>query len=147
MNITDKVTLFAWVKVNNFTRKFQCIISKGDSAYRLQRNQDKNSIEFACSGVEGGILYGNRNIFDLKWHLLVGVYDGKSMKLYIDGVLDIEQPASGKIQLNNYSFFLGANQERPMRDFEGVIDEMGVLNRALSEKEIQEMFIKGNPYK
>ncbi|MHC4545917.1 MAG: LamG-like jellyroll fold domain-containing protein, partial [Planctomycetota bacterium] len=50
-DITGQITVSAWIKVKAFNKRFQSIITKGDSAWRLQRNSNDNTLEFACSGL------------------------------------------------------------------------------------------------
>ncbi|MHC4543485.1 MAG: hypothetical protein ACYTDW_02665, partial [Planctomycetota bacterium] len=50
-DITQQITVSACIKVNAFDRKWQAIVAKGDSAWRLQRNSNDNTLEFACSGL------------------------------------------------------------------------------------------------
>lgn len=145
-NIPGPITVFAWMKVKKFDRGWQTIISKGDRTWRLARNQWHNYMEFCCSGLDPhGILIGKKNVNDGNWHLLVGTYDGKKMKLYVDGELDMAMEATGLINQDDYPVNIGANAQKKERDFEGWIDELGILKRALSASEVQEMWEIGKP--
>ena len=141
-----QVTVAAWIKVNRFDKEWQAIVTKGDSAWRLQRNQDKDNIEFACSGlkVQGGSpygpLYGQKNVNDGRWHHVVGVYDGEKMCLYIDGVVDASQPASGGIATNNHPVYIGENSEMTGRFWNGLIDDVRIYNYALSEDQVKAVY-------
>ncbi len=141
-----QVTVAAWIKVNRFDKEWQAIVTKGDSAWRLQRNQDKDNIEFACSGlnVPGGSpygpLYGQKNVNDGRWHHIVGVYDGEKMYLYIDGVVDASQSASGGIATNNQPVCIGENAEMTGRFWNGLIDDVRIYNYALSEDAVKAVY-------
>ena len=104
-------------------------------------------MEFCCSGLSprNGVLIGKKNVNDGKWHLLVGTYDGEKMRLYVDGVLDHEMKATGFINQDDYPVNIGANAQKKERDFEGWIDELGILKRALTADEVNEMWIMGKP--
>ena len=148
-DFTGEVTVTAWIKVNHFDREWQAIVTKGDSAWRLQRNQDTPTIEFACSGLQvpsgntyGG-LYGNKAVNDGKWHHVAGLYDGEKMYIYIDGVVDVSQPASGAIATNDHPVYIGENVEMTGRFFNGLIDDVRVYNYALSEGQITALYNEG----
>jgi beta-galactosidase len=87
-------------------------------------------------------LYGSRNVNDGQWHHVAGVYDGTNMFLYVDGTLDVSQPATGSISQNSYPVCIGANAIpgvglEPGYFFNGLIDEASICNRALTASEIQ----------
>lgn len=74
-----------------------------------------------------------------KWHCVVGVFDGKDVKIYLDGTLRDTRPASfTEIEMcdGSYPLFIG----RPLRDyyksFKGKVDEIRIYNRPLSAEEV-----------
>jgi hypothetical protein len=146
---TAEVTVAAWIKVNRFDKEWQAIVTKGDSAWRLQRNQDTDNLEFACSGLKipsdspyGG-LYGEKNVNDGKWHHVAGVYDGKKMTLYVDGEEDVSQPASGAIGNNDKPVDIGENAEMTGRFWNGLIDDVRVYNCSLDRAEVEALYNEG----
>jgi hypothetical protein len=147
-DITDQITVSAWIKVNKFDQEWQAIIAKGDSAWRVQRNQNEDSLEFACSGLKipsgtpWGNLLGKRSVNDGQWHHIAGIYDGKKMYLIIDGEIDSSQPASGRINTNNAPVYIGNNAEQNARFWNGLIDDVRVYNYALRKIEVTEMYNK-----
>jgi hypothetical protein len=146
---TAEVTVAAWIKVNSFDKEWQAIVTKGDSAWRLQRNQDTDNIEFACSGLKipggspYGSLYGEKNVNDGKWHHLAGVYDGEKMILYVDGEVDVSQPASGAIGNNDKTVDIGENAEMAGRLWNGLIDDVRVYNCSLGRAEVEALYNEG----
>jgi len=144
-----EVTVAAWIKVNRFDKEYQAIVTKGDSAWRLQRNANTDTLEFACSGLaipdgsQWGGLYGNRSVNDGKWHHIAGVYDGRNMYIYIDGEVDSTQPASGPIGTNDHPVYIGENAEMTGRFWNGLIDDVRVYNGALGPAEIKALYNEG----
>jgi hypothetical protein len=142
-DITDQITVSAWIKVNKFDQEWQAVIAKGDTAWRLQRNQNEDSLEFACSGlkipsgVPWGNLLGKRSVNDGQWHHVAGIYDGTKMYLIIDGDVDASQPASGRINKNNAPVYIGNNAEQNARFWNGLIDDVRVYNYALTKEEVE----------
>lgn len=83
-------------------------------------------------------LYGKKPITDDKWHHVVEVYDGKSIKLYIDGKLDSQEEPSGELPVNKEPLWIGARPGNVAAT--GIIDEVRFYDRALSEEQIKALF-------
>jgi hypothetical protein len=145
-DITNQITVSAWIKINAFDKGYQTIISKGDTAWRLQRHRSTDSLEFGCMGLPlasnprwGGI-YGKVGVNDGQWHHAAGTYDGRKISLYVDGVLDVSEDAVGTIRTNDHEVHIGQNAEKPGRCWNGMIDDIRVYNYALSADEIANIF-------
>ncbi|UCG58438.1 MAG: hypothetical protein JSU70_02815 [Phycisphaerales bacterium] len=140
-DITGQITISAWIKVNAFDKDWQAIVTKGDGAWRLQRNWGSNTLEFGCSGLlvpgtRWGQIFGAKDVNDAQWHHVVGVYDGQKIFLYVDGSLDASAEASGTIRVHDRPVYIGANSEKPDRNWNGLIDDVRIYNYALSADEI-----------
>ncbi len=138
-DLQRQITVSVWFKVDGFENGNESLVAKGSSAWRLKRDGDRDALRFTCSGLNvggdsGGHLRGNIPIGDGEWHHAVGVYDGSQISLYIDGELDVREPASGWIQKNSSSLRVGDDA------FNGVIDEVRVYNSALSPEEVSALF-------
>jgi hypothetical protein len=143
-DITNQITVLAWIKVGAFDKDWQTIVAKGDRSWRLQRNQGENTLEFACSGLvvpgsDWGPIYGNINVNDGHWHHVTGVYDQEKIYLYIDGSLDASAAAPGTIRVNEAPVYIGENSQMPNRFWNGMIDDVRIYNYALSAEEISEI--------
>ncbi|HBG78522.1 MAG TPA: hypothetical protein DDW84_06745 [Phycisphaerales bacterium] len=145
LNITSKITVAAWIRVNTFDKAYQAVITKGDSSWRLQRYSNTGRMEFSCSGTSNPILIGIRSVNDGLWHHVAGVYTGIRMYLYVDGVLDNYQDAIGSISTNSASVYIGENSEMTGRYFNGRIDSVKVWKKGLSSVEIWELYTGGSP--
>ncbi|UCG48667.1 MAG: hypothetical protein JSU94_02610 [Phycisphaerales bacterium] len=150
-DINDQITISAWIQVYGFDKDWQAIISKGDSAWRLQRMAQLDTIAFHLSGItladeearaHSGV-DGMTNVNDGQWHHLVGVYDGQRLCLYINGMLDSALVGSGGISRNTHNVLIGENIERRGRLFYGVIDEVAVFNNALTADEVRKLHSEG----
>jgi len=139
-NITGQITVACWIKVSQFTIGWQAIFTMGDDSWRLQRQTTTDNLCWACSGVTGTPgdwwLYGDVNVNDGEWHHTVGVYDGSKHYLYVDGELDAFKEASGTTNISSYPVMIGANAQQSGREFEGIMDDVRVYKRALTEAEI-----------
>jgi len=142
-DINDVITVACWIKVTEFDKDWQAIVTKGDDSWRLARasfeTETGNGVEFACSGIsnnEYGSISGSMNVNDGKWHHVAGVYDGSKICIYVDGILDNTEDASGSISNSTYNVLIGENEEAPGREWNGQIDDVRIYNRALSHGEI-----------
>ena len=82
------------------------------------------------------------DVVDGKWHHVIFVADRSDATLiYIDGELDAEGGASEGTDVTTESpLFIGASVrigKTTRRYFEGLIDEVGIYNRVLTDNEIQ----------
>ena len=143
-DITNQITVSAWIKVGAFDRDWQTIVAKGDRAWRLQRNWGESTLEFACSGLvvpgtDWGQIYGNTDVNDGHWHHAAGVYDEEKIYLYIDGNLDASAEAPGTIRVNDEPVYIGEDSQMPNRFWNGLIDDVRIYSYALSAEEISEI--------
>jgi hypothetical protein len=69
-------------------------------------------------------------------HHLAGVYDGNSLKLYLDGKLAAERSGTGTLQANGIPIIAGQINDG-QGQFRGSIERIRVFNTARSEEEIQ----------
>jgi TolA-binding protein len=147
-DITDEITVAAWIKVGQFDKRWQAIITKGDQAWRLARNNDTDFVNFACTGLKGGnkhfgsTVFGSTPVNDGKWHHVAGVYDGSKICLYVGGSIDGEEASrdsTGKINVTRHDVYIGENMEAKERQFNGLIDDVAVYNHAMTEEEIAQL--------
>jgi len=82
----------------------------------------------------------NISINDGEWHYFSLSYDGSYVNLYIDGILDINEPASGTLSATDI-FHIGDRDGS--YKFDGKIDEFKVYNYALSEQQVKEAYNGG----
>jgi hypothetical protein len=134
-DITEQITLMAWIQVNVFDQQWQGIVTKGDTSWRLSRSGGDTG-HFACTGFWPEWLNGKVSVDNGKWHHVVGVYDGTKLYLYIDGELDISQETSGRISVNDAPVHIGSNSEKEGFLWNGMIDDVRIYSYALTADEI-----------
>jgi len=77
------------------------------------------------------------------WHFVVGVYDGSTAEIFVDGSSAGSTSKTGSLQTNSDSVYIGRNpvgNEEGYRPWEGKIDEVMVWDRALSPSEVSELY-------
>jgi hypothetical protein len=125
-DLTAATTVSAWIRVTSFTTAYQAAVTKGDSAFRLQRNNRTRYMGFHVTTPAQGVVQANGSVRvdDGGWHYLVGAFDGVSVRLYQDGVQAASQTFSAtSISTNNLGVAIGENLESTGREWRGSIDE------------------------
>jgi hypothetical protein len=78
------------------------------------------------------------------WYHVAMVYDGSTVRGFVNGVLEGSQAVSGQLQATDFPLKIGAgapvNGTSSKDWFAGLIDEVSIYNRALTLGEIQAIF-------
>jgi hypothetical protein len=144
LNPFTQLTLSAWIKwsINPTSgEQWASIINKnGDRQYRLHHNPLNSLFEFAIRTSEGNrwIESTTSPVQDV-WYYLVGTYDGETMRLYVNGVLETSENWSGTLQTSSSPVYIG-RYNNSTRHFNGIIDEVAIYDVALSAQEIQLLY-------
>jgi len=147
-NFRDGLTISVWLKVRQFDKAWQAIVTKGDTAWRLTRFAEQGNLTFTI-GVSpewGGKgpwrAASRRNVDDGQWHHVVGVSDGHRMAIYLDGELE-NSAETGPTPANTAPVMIGENSERRGRLFNGWIADVRLYGYGLSEQEVQALYRSG----
>lgn len=142
----DISTVTAWIKIDasGWPTNWTAIVTKGDSTWRLQRNEPGsyvNSVSFVSNGLTPFQVKGYTSVADNSWHHIAGVYEwGEALCIYIDGELDNSVAASGSIVSDSRNVWIGGNSQFPGNYlFRGLIDDVRIYNHVLEEDEIAEL--------
>jgi hypothetical protein len=88
------------------------------------------------------------NVVLNKWIHVVGVYNGTDLRVYMDGVLDVTTPVAqtGTITDDDRELSFGDHADDgdvSNRNYEGLLDEVRIYNRALSATEVKQLYNQG----
>lgn len=148
----DAVTIAAWIKTEQIDGQWNRILDKGwRESYNLCIGGDykgetwyRNRGQLECAGIP---LSSKTPVVDNQWHLLVGTFDGQSAKIYIDGKLDVKKRCKKTVPMkhNTVDIMIGRlamPEPNPHEHafFDGLIDEVRLYNRVLSDKEIGRIY-------
>ena len=153
---TDSFTFACWAKLSpkNQGDKNHFVISKMDAigihnGVALIGFNDPNSVLFTIQGDNGWTaVHGATPVIDEQWHHLAIVNDGsgaaQGMKVYVDGkpeATTILNDGVGKSILNDAPLAVGVKGGDPGQvPTKGVVDEVLVVKKALSDTEIQQVY-------
>jgi hypothetical protein len=137
---TDAMTVSTWVNIRSVTTAWMAMVAKGENAWRLGVNNTTTGIHYAFSGGGRGWQAANTATelaFD-EWYHVSATYDTTvGAIVYINGVPDASNPDTGGIDTNQFSLLIGDNPEARGRLLNGMLDEVMIYNRALSEAEVR----------
>ncbi|MCP5535695.1 MAG: DUF4981 domain-containing protein [Akkermansiaceae bacterium] len=115
------------------------ILTKGDTCYSLKVDNSGRNIEFfVYTTTWKSIKAPLPNNWQSRFQHIVGSYDGKQLKLYINGKLAKAKPATGKVSGNNFDLGIGLNAEKLSRRFDGSIAAVRLFNRALNPGQLDQ---------
>ena len=141
--VTTEITVAAWVKTRS-VNSAGSIVALG-YAWRLRGGPDGN-VAFAVMNTNPvGAATGTIPVDDGTWHHVAGAYDGTEYKLYIDGRTNVSVASLGELKgaATAYYATIGAHYKRsdgaPKNFFNGLIDDVCIYDRVLSEDEILEI--------
>ncbi len=147
LNLPDStITLEAWFKPRSFG-KWKSIISFIQDNGSFERGFDletrnSNKFGFTIKGANSSKLtyMETTSSFDPnKWYHIAGVYDGDTMKIYVNGVLEnTSNSQSGKIDYEDSWLSIGSyKDDNEDYSVDGVIDEIRIWNTARSQEDIR----------
>ncbi len=149
--ITDEVTLMAWVNPAMEKQiEFGKIVAKLkdkpagiDYPYQIAFQEDGGAGLVATANIDGASVTTEPTIKGFTgWAHLAMVYDGKTLKMYMNSEEVASAAASGDLAVTSTPFFIGGRANSP-QTFVGVIDEVRLFKRALSQNEIRSIMEKG----
>ncbi|MBD3183089.1 hypothetical protein GF312_12415 [Candidatus Poribacteria bacterium] len=107
-------------------------------ALRYDGRNPGQEIEFIVSpGWQGDAGFGAAKVEPNGWHYITGVVAVDIMRVYLDGELVMEQPFSGPMSTTGTETEIGLASDG---SFIGMIDEVAIYNRALSDEEVMQNY-------
>jgi len=135
-DFTNEMTVELWVNSSVMPQQWDALVVKGDDSWRLHLN-DSGTVNFTCSGVTPvQEINSISNINDGNWHHIAATFGGNAIKIYIDGVLETQAPASGIINNNAQTVLIGNNPIYPGRFFTGNMDDIRIWNVTRTAEQI-----------
>ena len=141
LDISNQITISAWINPQKAATQYLVKKGRTDSVNGFELSLGSNGKVFVRFNQK---TMGNKLRLDSKtsyptngntWMFVAATYDGSTIKLYINGVLESTLQATFKIGVNSLPLAIGA-QDDGKSGTKGRIDDVRVYNRALSANEI-----------
>ncbi len=131
-DITDKITLEAWINPHSMTDYAPFIMKK--NAYVIQFSPNGPGLLRGAIYQKGGgwqtIDQSQDPLSTDQWSLVAFTYDGSYMRLYVNGNLVAEKAQTGKISTSSDHVYIGRNTIEDEYYYNGLIDEVRITNTA-----------------
>ncbi|HEY2104029.1 MAG TPA: LamG domain-containing protein, partial [Chthoniobacterales bacterium] len=146
LSITGPITIDAWIKANNNTSE-HAIVEKydggGSNGYFFRLSATGHLVAGICNASTFSTVSGATQVTTGTFHHVAAVFDGSNLQVYLDGVLDGTAPSVAPTDGTN-PLEIGARGGSPGNFFNGVIDEVEIFDRALTQREVQRIYDAGS---
>ena len=146
-DLLTAATLDAWVLLNqrpSDVGRIMEIISRGDFARDLDLlllTDDRFYLYIANGQNVGSVTTVQTGV----WYHVAGTWDATGLRMYVNGVLENTNPVSvSRAPSPGVALKIGVGALFPGRQFSGLIDEVELINRALSQSEVQAIYNAGS---
>ena len=147
LNLTDGLTLMAWINTggSDSTNRPRIISKRSGGPYELVLINESGHIQLVLNDTDGTAHYleSSTNVMDDTWHLVTGVWDATTMRIYIDGEQERTLGFSGTLKTSNDSVLIGAQNEWDF--FNGLIGEVTIYSGSLAANEIKTYYDESKP--
>jgi hypothetical protein len=133
-------TISAWIKRDAVDSGTKSIVSKRNLAFTTGydfRILNSNRINISWKNPGSRTLTGSTAIPNDEWHHVAAIYDGTTVRLYIDGVEDGSVNVSAPVDSDDSFFIAAAAKTAPERHFRGNIDEVRVWDTNLTSTQLR----------
>lgn len=137
--IEENITFMAWFSPGDVLTSRRLMV-KNNSIFVIFDFGNKDSIDFL---VKPDNTFAESTTTDWKvgeWYHFAGTFDGKMMKVYVNGKLEGEAANNVPIAPSDLELWIGGDDfGRPTDFFPGTIDEVRLYEKTLTEAEIQKV--------
>jgi outer membrane protein assembly factor BamB len=152
LDVSKEITIIGWVNVNSYTDEWLGVVNKASSddndTFEICIHSSKY-LHFPLNFQNSGRICYNSNpgLFNEgEWHFFGAVYDGTDVSIYIDGILSNSYTSTNEsLKTNDHNLIIGAEKEdyNGPHYFNGILDEIRIYSKPLSESEIKELYVPG----
>ena len=127
--IGNEMTFSAWVRADEYQNSRIASVGRHSLQQDIKRGW---KAVFEIGDKRMSAVWKDQTLYIGEWYHLVATFDGKKIRIFVNGVEENYQNVEGDLISNDEPIVLGEN-------FAGSIDEFKIWNRALSVDEIFEL--------
>jgi len=147
--LSGPMTVEAWIKPSGAPIQYSQIVDRelgAGGGYSFILNNDRLINFYVGDGTDWAFTLGTTPLQDDLWYYVVGVADGSTLRIYVNGVQEGTPVTQGApTNTNPLALRIGRGCGALLRWFNGTIDEVRISNRALTPEEITANFATGLP--
>ncbi len=146
-NSLTRISVSAWVRPTSGTRQdfvskwgsinYQYVLLQGVTASRFQFYISTTSSNAIGSGDSTTVISAG------VWYHVVGTYDGSTVRLFVNGLLENSTSHSGNLSASTQNNLIGKSGDAL---FAGQLDDVTIFNTALTANEVREIYRLGRGY-
>ena len=146
LDFSSSLSVEFWAKPLDSQNGYATYVSKmngwSNGAWAVHSSGNGERIRWEINTTNGSYSFDTPTIVaDGEWHHIACTWDGNTMKAYIDGDLDAYTSTNGTLINTSHPVRIGRRQDG-QNSLKGLIDEVRIWNRAISQSEIQEKMNK-----
>jgi hypothetical protein len=137
-NITFSVWFKPTVTINSGNNAWR-MLSKNNDYFLLFNYEQLGSLGWLIKDPSGTnhVVHSKTNEWKKDvWYHAAGTFDGKELKIYVDGAMEASLQWSGKAGTSKLAIWIGADDVPNY--FPGAIDDFRIYKRALSEADVKQ---------
>ena len=141
-----EISISCWINIMGDDTNWGRIVDKSpvNNSYTMTKVEGQNTVLWRPITTTGRVDIISSPIEQNTWYHIVGVYDGTEARFYLNSNLDQTTEGTGELGEANDALVIGGDAPVGGRSrFNGMIDEVVILNRVLTEAEIKELMEGG----
>ncbi|WP_320112666.1 LamG-like jellyroll fold domain-containing protein [Draconibacterium orientale] len=148
-NVTDGLTISAWIKPTSYAGDYQGIVMHGgpiDDSFALYIEPDSKTVAFKTTSTTSAWTAVNNLdlLWDGEWHHVAVTYNGAEKVIYLDNQVLTSVAATGTIESGaGLNLLIGAGRDyvSPTLRYIGYIDEVRIYNYGLTASEVAGLYV------
>ena len=144
---TSVITVSAWVKVETSGRRLDVLSNHSvtDGSGWMVSFHSPGDFRFrAGNGIWPSLAVRTPDRYDEGWYHITAINSETRAIIYIDGEVTVVGPGTS-IKMNDLPLYLGRNCFNGENYFGGLMDDVRIYGRALSTREIRDLYFLGMP--
>jgi hypothetical protein len=141
---STELSQIAWIYIYSWSlvgTQFGPILMKSNStanAFQYRLNVGPGHVNTSINNWNNHVIISDTLNFN-EWYMIATTLKNDTVKTYIDGIFKGEDTLTGPINPNSLPLEIGRDVPGWTEVFHGIIDDIRIYNRALTELEIQEL--------